>query len=663
MQISLQHGLITSIAALSVLAAPAFAQDECATATAIAVGANGPFDNTGSTVSAPAWGCSFVTGGDIWFSFTAPGIASSITVDTEGSMGLGDTVLEIFDACGGSSIACDDDGGTGLLSSITFLGAPGVTYFARVGGFGSSVGSFMVNLAVSNNDECSGAIALGIGPNGPFDNTGATYSTPASSCSTMNSDVWFSYTAPADGTLTVETSNAGAGSITDTVMEAWDACGGAVIQCNDDGAGLYSLVSFAVLSGTDYYFRVGDFGTFVNQGLFGVDVSFTAAPGGLPDECSSAGTLVLGANAVDTTGSTVSAPAWTCGNVNGGDTWYAYTVAGPGCVDLSVDTFTYGIDTVLQIWDACGGTLLACNDDTGGFPPGESLVTVAGAQPGSTYYVRAAQWGSATGPFTINVTETPTVLGNDECGGAVALALGDNGPFNTTCASTSTPAIACAFNAGNDLWYSYTAACTAPHTFNTCVGDFDTAIDIWDSCGGAVLACNDDSFAQCGPGFRSSLTLALTSGTTYLVRVGGYNGQTGNFTLNVAVGTNTGSAVVTSTSTCGTGATIAVSGSLNIDSDVVVDINGATGFAWVGLGLSPVVPLPAPCGCNVISNGAGGIGTFTLTDSQTFTLPCNPAFIGQQFDFQGIDAFPTSGGCTLIGVPFGLTDIVTLTIG
>jgi hypothetical protein len=661
MRVSLASSAALTFAALLFSAPQSLAQDECATATAIALGPNGPFDNTGFTVSAPAWGCSSVSGADIWFSFAAPALGGQLTIDTEGSTGLTDTVLEVFDACGGASVACDDDGGTALLSSVSFATVGGTTYFARVGGFGSAVGTFMVNVAFSSPDDCGGAIPIFDGANGLFDNTGATTSAPPSSCSTMNSDIWFVHTASCDGMLTVDTH--GAGTLSDTVMEAWDACGGTVLACNDDSGGLRSTVVIPVLAGTSYFFRIGDYGVTVNQGTFPVTVTNAPTPGGFNDECACAIPLALGPNAVDTTGSTVSAPGWTCGFVSGGDLWYTYTAAGPGCVSVTFDTFGSAVDTVLQVWDTCGGTVLGCNDDTGGFPPGESQVVIPLVSAGQTLVVRAARYSSATGPFTINVSEASAAPADDECAGATPLVLGMNAGLDNVCCTPSVPGFPCSFSLApvNDKWWTFTAGCTAPHTFSTCTGALsDTVIQVLDDCTNLTdLGCNDDFCS-----LRSSVTVNLTAGVTYLVRCGGWNGGIGTFDINITTGTNTGTITpATTVSLCPSPATLSVTGDTNIGGTVTIDIVGATGLGFTGYGFTPNIPIPLPCGCDVISDGAGNLGYFEFISSRGLAIPCDPYFIGVSFECQGIDAFPTSGGCSFLGIPFGLTDIWTVTIG
>ena len=84
-------------------------------------------------------------GSDLWYRYTATS-AADITVSTCGSSY--DTVLEAFSgSCGNlaTSEACNDDF-CGLQSEITFAPISGATYFIRVGGFDSNVGSGQIVL-------------------------------------------------------------------------------------------------------------------------------------------------------------------------------------------------------------------------------------------------------------------------------------------------------------------------------------------------------------------------------------------------------------------------------------------------------------------------------------------------------------------------------------
>ena len=245
---------------------PAVANDECTGAISLANGGMEMFDNTMATnsVSAPAWSCGGTSANalDIWYTFT-PLADASVTVDTEGS--TFDTRLEVYsgDCATLVSVGCDDDGGTGTLSSLTFPGIGGTTYYARVAGFSGGSGMGQVNALYVDmlpNDDCAGAIAVGLGMS-TGTNMGGTDSGVDMTCVFNGelTDVWYSYTASSNCPVTIDLS----GSSYDTGMQVFDGadCMALVAAgCDDDGgAGLTSLVTFPAVAGTTYLFQVGGF--------------------------------------------------------------------------------------------------------------------------------------------------------------------------------------------------------------------------------------------------------------------------------------------------------------------------------------------------------------------------------------------------------------------
>ncbi len=78
---------------------------------------------------------------DVWFEYVA-GCTGSVAVDTFGS-GQGDTVLSVYDGCGGTEIVCNDDVG-GTLSQVTFDATAGQSYRIRLASFGP-LGDFDLN--------------------------------------------------------------------------------------------------------------------------------------------------------------------------------------------------------------------------------------------------------------------------------------------------------------------------------------------------------------------------------------------------------------------------------------------------------------------------------------------------------------------------------------
>lgn len=119
---------------------------------------------------------------------------------------------------------------------------------------------------------------------------------------------------------------------------------------------------------------------------------------------------------------------------------------------------------------------------------------------------------------------------NDECVDAIPLVDGINSGFTSNGAFTSAPSWGCA-SGGNDVWFSYTAGGSGTLSVSTCgLASYDSAIQIFSgSCGSLTsIACNDDACS-----LQSTASASVTVGT-YYIRVGGYNGATGTFGLDVS---------------------------------------------------------------------------------------------------------------------------------
>ncbi|MBM4063462.1 MAG: hypothetical protein FJ265_20530, partial [Planctomycetes bacterium] len=120
---------------------------------------------------------------------------------------------------------------------------------------------------------------------------------------------------------------------------------------------------------------------------------------------------------------------------------------------------------------------------------------------------------------------------NDDCATAIAVVDGIT-PNQSNAGAANSTTFACAGSAGRDVWYRYVATCNGNTTFDTCSATrtFDTVLEVFaGSCGGLVsIGCNDD-----GCSLGSFVTAAVTAGTTYFVRVGGYGGAQGTFDLTI----------------------------------------------------------------------------------------------------------------------------------
>ena len=89
-------------------------------------------------------------------------------------------------------------------------------------------------------------------------------------------------------------------------------------------------------------------------------------------------------------------------------------------------------------------------------------------------------------------------------------------------------------NSSNDVWYSYTPSTNGSATFSLCVGTtYDSVLSVHSGCPGTAaneLACDDD---YCSGGGPSQVSLGVTAGATYLIRVTGWQGSAGSYTLTI----------------------------------------------------------------------------------------------------------------------------------
>jgi hypothetical protein len=100
--------------------------------------------------------------------------------------------------------------------------------------------------------------------------------------------------------------------------------------------------------------------------------------------------------------------------------------------------------------------------------------------------------------------------------------------FGSTVGAASTGESSCGYNDKHAVWHSYTPQSNQTVTISLCGSAFDTTLTVFDPCGGIELACNNN---YCG--LQSELTIDLTAGQTYLIRVAGYDGQMGDYTLTI----------------------------------------------------------------------------------------------------------------------------------
>ena len=141
-------------------------------------------------------------------------------------------------------------------------------------------------------------------------------------------------------------------------------------------------------------------------------------------------------------------------------------------------------------------------------------------------------------------------MAQDECSTAVVATAAAPTAFNTATATPSANAIPLdTFCTGtflnwqatqNDVWMKYTPVESGTATFSTClIGSYDTSMAIYTGTCAALteVACSGDGPTDggCQNYYSIVSNFAVTAGTTYTIRLGGYNGATGTGQLTITL--------------------------------------------------------------------------------------------------------------------------------
>lgn len=266
-----------------------------------------------------------------------------------------------------------------------------------------------------HNDNLANAEVVGAFPATiNHSNTGATLETGENQpCGGMNRTLWYRFTAPAAGQMTVDTFT----SNYDTVLAAYNNGTSfplTSLACNDDYTGLQSRVQFNVTAGTTYLLQVG--GYFGSQGNIVLHLTAPTPPPPPPanDNFATATSIPstpYTSSTVNTQYATTETGETTPSCSTGGAAvtrtiWYQVTPSVPGL--LTADTIGSSYDTVLAVYingDPLNppsiGSLreFACNDDAVGL---QSRTQFLGL-PGVTYWVKIGTWGTGFGNAVLHL--------------------------------------------------------------------------------------------------------------------------------------------------------------------------------------------------------------------------------------------------------------------
>ena len=371
-------------------------------------------------------------------------VLSSVLALAPFGKGDGTPTKEVGGGLAGAVCACtgdlDGNGAVDAADLAIVLGQWGGAGSADLDGSGSVQGGDLAILlgawgpcATSpENDDCIDSIPIGVGVH-PFCTLGATTDGPAyatgSSCIEFSynqvfGDIWYTFTAIGDGTLTLDTCTADFDTrlaVYGSVLQGPIGCPSSgislvnLLACSDDapGCGFGSKIELDVVGGKTYKIRVGGFNGFTGTGV--LNVAFTS----VGSSCLDAVPVSNPQNAIvfgTTLDNAVGQDESPCGVGDTIDEWYSFENTCPNenaTITISTCDDATDFDTVLSVWkqglNGCTQQFIECNDDATGSActlnglVRKSRVTFS-MSPGDIYFVRVAGYQGAEGNFALKFT-------------------------------------------------------------------------------------------------------------------------------------------------------------------------------------------------------------------------------------------------------------------
>ena len=556
---------LLAAALLLVATLPTFSQinnDDCATAQALTVYPTATCDlsSSGTTLYAQASGLGNCEpqSGDAWFRFEATATAHTLRLfDVRSAYNYSQTesgALELFTGdCATGQLQrryC-----TSLESTTFGEFVPGQTYYLRIVPSASS-GPLTFQLCVTTpnqppppNDACAGAALLPVEPAAqcsapPVGSTAYATLNPAPICPNcppyLHNDVWYSFTAT-QALQVVALSEVKTFSQPDAdaiYVETFTGdCATPTSLYRDTAFTGQGSIFFTDLTvGQDYRLRL-----YGNTDAVAVQFNLcvTAPPLPVNDECAGAISLVP-AGALDCqaplNGSLLGALAdgADCQGNAVRDVWYQFTATSPAH-RLALTPATndrYGFE-VYGGNDCNGLTSLTCNGSD------HLARTLSGLTVGATYFLRVFSPTVQHFDFQICLLTLPAPPANDDCAGAIPLAVSTDFTCDQLLDGSTLGATSSAMNCGgttntHDVWFSFVAAGASQRLILTHKQDIfgnnsQYAFEAYTgNCGQLTsLACG-----HLAPYYTDEMLLGgLTVGATYFVRVYSLEGSNHAFSL------------------------------------------------------------------------------------------------------------------------------------
>lgn len=462
----------------------------------------------------------------------------------------------------GEFITSNNDSGGSLNASLTFIAPATGIYFLSAEAFGpAQTGDYLIEASLAN-------IAFTDAIPGDASTTTDLLNTAAlSSAIDFGGDEdWLrlSLQAGVTYTITVSGETSGGGTLTDPVLELFDAGSSSVAFDDDSGPGLEPLLNFTPQTSGIFYAEVRAFGA-SQTGSYTVSLSgdeLSSDGDTIAADPSTARTLESGGeqqSAVDSAGD----EDWFRISLSAGRE-YVFELAGSGSNPLA--------DPFLSLYDD-SGALLATDDDGGMGLNARLAVT---PEVSGVYYLGARGFGSTVGQYTLSADTGQGGAGDNING----MGIGDAGGTRSTAAMVSAGGdgrIAVTGSVGytGDTVDYFELRPSADGIASFALGGLGADLDlVLENASGEIV---EGSYAAgANP---EMLTTTLTGGEQYFLRVDPFGSAASAYTLDITLPTNSSSGPQDSVNGVPVGdAGGNLGNAVTLPAAEVVNIVGSTGF-------------------------------------------------------------------------------------
>ncbi len=390
-----------------------------------------------------------------WFEYT-PSEDGVLVVSSCGSTSE-NTLVQIYDGCGLSPIASNDNGcAEQSLLEVDVLGS--TTYYIEWL-YREAIGNYNWELSLiddTGGDSCEESFEITEGAIKADNSTGSE---------------WYKFSLPATSKVEISYCNSLDQENEDTQVNIYNSCGFSPLYSADDECNVTgSKVLFTAYENTEYIVEWSDSKTDANYNW-----NFIVSEPSNGDICELATQATIGEN--------------TTNNFNNRESWFFYTPISDGVMTLSsCDLSEY--DSKVTLFKNCGETQIVENDDSCGTQ--SNLVVEVAANV--TYYIK---WENKDINDLITWNLTFAEIKGTYCDNPLVADEGINE----------------ADNSNGDQWFIYTPEVDGQLTVSSCDLTFeDTHLVIFEDCENPSTVFNDD-----GCNLQSSTSLFVTVGNSYYI--------------------------------------------------------------------------------------------------------------------------------------------------